>query len=118
MRGQEQRVKMPVGGVWSFRLETGFRSRFELNFAEVAVFNWLWKLYYEPSQFVVHVRGKPKLYIPDFFESRYGCWIETKGLWTAGAKEKFNAAVDLLGKDRLLLIPAEFMNDIGAINNG
>lgn len=71
-----QRVRHP--------LNQEFRSNFERVFAgflEAEGIRWL----YEEWRFKV----RNSLYFPDFYLPDFGCFIETKGLWTASQRTKF-----------------------------
>lgn len=91
-------------------LHTSFRSGFECMFTETIHLEWHWKYFYEPH--VVRIDEK-HVYLPDYYLPRFGVWIEVKGEWRIGSKKKFLVAQDLLGRDRLLLIPPTYRNWFG-----
>jgi hypothetical protein len=90
------------GAALSCKLNRRFRSVFEVVFAEAMVFLEKEKVYYEPHMLRV---GKRSWYVPDFFFPDYCVWVETKGVWYSGGKRKFLAARDIVGRDRMLLLP-------------
>lgn len=63
----------------------GFRSNFEVAFFDWAVAQGF-EIFHEPFIFQI---DKTHSYTPDFFFPDYGCFIETKGKWNLGQREKF-----------------------------
>ena len=104
MRGIRQALPGPAGDVYSPILCRVFRSEFEKSFAEYAA-EWPENVFYEPHALRLHARGA---YIPDFFIPDYGVWLELKGEWRFGGKAKFMAACNILGADRVLLVPPAY----------
>lgn len=86
-------------------LGVSFRSWFECLLAEHAVANWKTQIFYEPHTLPVNARHT---YLPDFWLSAYGVWLEVKGEWRIGGKKKFVAAQRIIGADRLLLVPPSY----------
>ncbi len=85
-------------------LKMYFRSRMECDVAEALTykFDLSWGCYYESCELRI---DEGKSYVPDFYLSKYGVFLEVKGEWRIGAKTKFEKALSILGQDRLLLIP-------------
>lgn len=92
---------------FSVKLGTGFRSWFECMVAEDIVTKWEVSVEYEPHQLVI---DRTHAYVPDFWLPEYGVWLEVKGEWRNGGKKKFQRALEMLGPDRLLLIPQPYKN--------
>ena len=92
---------------FSLLLGVAFRSWFEVVVAEHLVLNWKLQVFYEPHALVL---DRTHVYIPDFWIPKYGVWLEVKGEWRVGSKSKFERATEILGKDRLLLIPPLYRN--------
>ncbi len=92
------------GMCYSHLLHMPFRSAFEAMVAEVMLFGWKWlSVFYEYH--AVRVTMK-KTYIPDFFVADHDVWIEVKGNWRSGDKKKFIMASEIMGQDRVILIPS------------
>jgi len=83
-------------------LGVSFRSWFECSVAEHVVRYWQTQIFYEPHCIPVDARHS---YVPDFWLPEFGVWLEVKGEWRLGAKQKFEKATALLGSNRLLLLP-------------
>ena len=92
---------------FSIRLGMAFRSWFECHVAEELTLNKCLTLYYEPHQLRI---DDNHIYVPDFWLPNFGVWLEVKGEWRNGAKNKFCKALDILGADRLILIPTPYKN--------
>lgn len=86
-------------------LGVSFRSWFECDVAEFLVRNWKTQIFYEAHILPV---SNDHFYIPDFWLPSYGAWLEVKGEWRFGAKTKFSKAQEILGKDRLILVPDSY----------
>lgn len=83
-------------------LGVSFRSWFECRVAEHIVCHWQTQIFYEAHSLPIDDRH---CYIPDFWLPECGVWLEVKGEWRLGAKSKFERARDILGPNRLLLVP-------------
>ena len=96
--------------VYCQRFRHGFRSEYERMFALLMVQKWKWKVSYEP---IALRTGEHSLYVPDFFVvvPRL-CFIEVKGEWRTGAQRKFKKALELFGKDRMLLVGNSLYREI------
>lgn len=92
---------------YSVSLGMGFRSWFECHVAEELSLNKNLTLFYEPHKIEI---DDIHTYIPDFWLPRYGVWLEVKGEWRNGGKKKFCQALDIIGPDRLILIPPLYKN--------
>ena len=90
---------------YSTFLGVSFRSWFECWVAEFAVKNWKTQIFYEPHSLPLDERH---CYIPDFWLPELGVWLEVKGEWRLGAKNKFERAQAILGQNRLLLLPESY----------
>jgi hypothetical protein len=92
--------------VYSDRLRKYFRSHFEKEFAEFVVQHWNEPVFYEYQP--ISIDAERQL-IPDFWFPRCGVWIELKGSWygNARSKKKFLEAQDIVGPQRLILLPYE-----------
>jgi hypothetical protein len=92
--------------VWSHRLGQGFRSGFECLVAERLVLDWKMATLYE--MYCIEV-AEGRTYSIDFYLPDYGVFLEVKGAWgTGSAKWKFEKAQEILGEDRVLLIPSPY----------
>lgn len=98
------------GVCYSHRLGSCFRSFFEAIVAETFVCVYKEEIYYEPFEISLHLNGKARVYIPDFFLPKHGIFLEVKGAWLHGSKKKFLTAVSLIGSDRLILVPPYLRN--------
>lgn len=87
---------------YSLLLRSSFRSRFEVMVAEHVVTLWRIKAQYEPHAIPL---GPKRWYIPDFWLPDFGIWLEAKGEWRGGGRKKFVEALNIVGPDRLLLMP-------------
>lgn len=103
----DEKERMSDGTAYSHRLGSVFRSGYEAQFAEFYVCDRQVPLYYEP--FMVKV-GEGKHYIPDFYFPDSGIFVEVKGQWLSGSKKKFQRAMEVLGPDRLILVPPLYRN--------
>jgi hypothetical protein len=92
--------------VYSGRLRKYFRSHFEKEFAEFVVQHWREPVFYEHQ--AISIDAERQL-IPDFWFPRRSVWIELKGSWygNARSKMKFLEAQDIVGPQRLILLPYE-----------
>ncbi len=63
-----------------------FRSSWEVKFAKRLVAAGI-KYFYEPQRFKL---SNHKTYCPDFFLEDRNLWVEIKGLWKPGSKDKFD----------------------------
>ncbi len=89
---------------YSSRLNTLFRGQAELMFAELLVLRHKRQMAYEPYWLDILGNGR-KAYVPDFFDIDSQVFLEVKGLWHPGAKKKTLKAAELLGRDKLLILP-------------
>jgi hypothetical protein len=83
-------------------LGTTFRSWFECSTAEHIVLRWGVGACYESHIIPI---DETHVYLPDFWIPLSGVWLEVKGEWRLGAKNKFMKAQKIVGEDRLLLVP-------------
>lgn len=90
---------------YSTFLGVSFRSWFECGVAEHLVRTWQTQLFYEAHSLPL---DNTHVYIPDFWLPEFGIWLEVKGEWRLGGKNKFERAQGILGSDRLLLIPDSY----------
>ena len=72
-----------TGNIWSVELRRFFRSSYEV---EVAKFLDESDIEYEYEQYLFPIKNT--VYIPDFFLPEYGCFLEVKGRFGIGSKEK------------------------------
>ena len=104
--GARKYVPSSPADVYSPLLRTAFRSHFEKRVAEYLVEAFDGEVLYEPHVFEVGTNHR--LYVPDFYIVDYGVWLEVKGEWRLGGKSKFTRAQEMLGPERLLLIPPAY----------
>jgi hypothetical protein len=72
-----------------FAFDVNFKSTYEYRLAKALNENKI-KWQYETKRFkILYTEGKNKYYYPDFYLPEYDLWIETKGYWFEGQKEKF-----------------------------
>ena len=91
---------------YSLRLNTNFRSMFEVVVAETFVLLEKFRLRYEPFVITLNNQsGKEFHYLPDFYFPDHGIILEVKGGWRGGGMKRFRAAKALLN-NRLILIPS------------
>lgn len=86
--------------VWSEKLNQFFHSKWEVAFAEFAVGLGLITLY-EPIFF--HIGST--IIIPDFYFPEYDAFVELKGAWHSGAKDKWTSFRTLYPKVKVFLLP-------------
>lgn len=91
------------GHHWSLALGRGFRSGYERSVAESLVLDAGLSVEYEPHW--VRLSSGRK-YAPDFYLPDRGVWLEVKGEWRGSGRKKFDEALTLLGKDRMILVGA------------
>jgi hypothetical protein len=108
----DKRIKRNPGGdvadnYYSVMLNASFRSYAEACFAEYIRFDMQLSLFYEP---VILKLGGGKRYVPDFYLPSADLFVEVKGDWWPGSKSKFVKGQDILGHERLILIPPEYFS--------
>jgi hypothetical protein len=90
------------------------RSSYERRFITVSddlcySFDW------EPKAFELEINGKKTTYRPDVFVRDLNLWIEIKGYWRDGAKEKFEAFKNRYLEERIVVMTIDelkrFEND-------
>ena len=94
---------------YSPELGVSFRSWFECSLAEWLVSRWRTQIFYEPH--CMHIEPNQR-YIPDFWLPEFGVWLEVKGEWLGG-KAKFEHALQIFGRQRLILIPSLYKSWFG-----
>ena len=90
---------------YSTLLDQRFRSWFECSVAEHLVLKWKTPIVFEPHSIRL---DRTHCYVPDFWLPEYGVWLEVKGEWRLGAKSKFTRTQEILGADRLLIVPPAY----------
>jgi len=106
--------RMADGLSFSPMLGGSFRSCFEVAVAETIVCAWGIPLLYEPHVVEVGTR----VYIPDFFVPWHSVWLEVKGEWRSGSKAKFGRALDILGPERLIIVPPLYRREFDGAAQG
>lgn len=86
--------------VYSHKLKTFFRSKYEVHVAECLYAAGI-SFWYEKIHFNV---GSSKLYIPDFFLPNHCSFIEVKGIWGSSSKSKYAEFKKMYPDVRILLL--------------
>lgn len=83
--GCEQPCMGTADNCYSTLVQMAFRSRYELVVAELF---YLSHIYFEYEKYGFLLKSNNTFYIPDFFLTKEKIFIEVKGLWRAGARNK------------------------------
>jgi hypothetical protein len=114
----EGRLKHKRGPTGEYRNDLGIyvRSRWEANY--LRVLNYLEKLWiYEPETFTMEIDDRKITYTPDIFLPEENRYIEIKGYWYPGSKEKFqkfseNNNIELVDKEKYQKLFYEYKDKI------
>lgn len=88
------------GNIWSKTLRCFFHSRYEESVAKFFIKEGI---EYEYENYMFPINGT--VYIPDFYLPKYKCFIEVKGFYGIGSKNKLIAFRNEYKSVKLITIP-------------
>ena len=88
------------GNIWSEIVRMMFKSRFEAKIAEILYEN---QIKFEYEQYLFHVGTT--VYVPDLYLPEYDMFLEVKGAWGVGSKNKLAQFFNDYPTTKLTLIP-------------
>lgn len=98
--GSASKLGEPMEGYWSAMCGFLFRSKLDLLVAEWLVSHRI-SFLYECVSFSVG----SKTYTPDFHLPKYGLFIEGKGVWSTGGREKFRRFRECYPHIDIVIVP-------------
>lgn len=97
----------PTQAVKSLLLNMSFRSNFEVDVAEVFVFDFGWSSSVSYEEVGVPLDDN-HIYTPDFVKRDNLAFIEVKGTWMLGGQNKYRKAQAILGRERLIPVGPQY----------